>query len=345
MSQTEMQGIDIQPFDQDASSQPEYTKLNLTQAQMMHTSALFQQLPSLLAADTLSKAYTIQLPPGAKMEDLMLYKDGTQGLSLRAPDGKFMPGHGSLASVDAKATMMGAFSIMSIATGQFYLTEINKNMTAINQKADRILSFLYGDKRAELTSELQFVHYAYQNYNAIMTNESQKTATLANIQEARKVAMKDVEFYLSELEHYARDKNIADLKEYVNDSLKKKDCLQMAIQLYSMSNVLEICYSQNSNAAYLDYMEDDTISYIDKCEKRLLSDLSAIQMRIRSFKPGPLSKVDKEACESKIAELGDSLANGDNWIDREPLREILQLYRKGSTYCLNQNGELYLKTA
>lgn len=57
---------------------------------------------------------------------------------------------------------------MSIASGQYFLSEINNNLSAINQKADKILEFLYGDKKAELMSEVSFVNFAYQNYNSIM---------------------------------------------------------------------------------------------------------------------------------------------------------------------------------
>ena len=81
---------------------------------------------------------------------------------------------------------------------------------------DKILEFLYGDKKAELMAEISFVKYAYQNYNSIMSHESQRTATIASIQEAKKVAMKDIEFYMNDLDLAAKTKDNSELISTVN---------------------------------------------------------------------------------------------------------------------------------
>jgi hypothetical protein len=43
-------------------------------------------------------------------------------------------------------------------------------------------------------SEINFIQRAYKNYNSIMNHESQRIATISSIQNAEKVAMKDIEF-------------------------------------------------------------------------------------------------------------------------------------------------------
>ena len=48
----------------------------------------------------------------------------------------------------------------------------------MNQSIDEILEFLYGDKRAELISEVGFVKAAYQNYSSIMQHEQQRFAII-----------------------------------------------------------------------------------------------------------------------------------------------------------------------
>ena len=193
-------------------------------------------------------------------------------------------------------------------------------------------------------SEVRFINFAYHNYSSIMSNDMQRIATIVNIQEARKVAMKDIEFYVSDLDSLAKTKDISDLDSFVNKVFRMKNCLQLAIQLYCMSNILEVCYSQNTNNTYLKYVEKDIFSYIDKCEKRMLSDFSAIQMRVDNYKGHPLKKIDKSVHEKHINEIVDLLGSGEELIKRKPLRSVLHSYQKESIYYLDKKGDLYLKS-
>ena len=196
-----------------------------------------------------------------------------------------------------------------------------------------------------MISEVSFVNFAYQNYNSIMTNDTQRTATIVNIQEARKVAMKDMEFYISDLDALSKTKDISDLDSFVNEAFRIKECLQLAIQLYSMSNILEVYYSQNMDGTYLKYVEKDILTYIDKCEKRMLSDFSAIQMRVANYKGSPLRKIDKSEYEKQVNDIVDLLGNGEELIKRKPLQSVLQSYQKEAVYYLDKDGDVYFQTA
>ena len=61
------------------------------------------------------------------------------------------------------------------------------------------MDFLYGDKKAELMSEISFTKYAFENYASIMAHEAQRAATITSLQSAKKVAMNDIEFYIHDL--------------------------------------------------------------------------------------------------------------------------------------------------
>lgn len=345
MEPIKLYDFEIVPCD-DISKQGDLKKLEMSSAQKMQTSALFQQLPSITTAGAVSNAYMMKLPAGVSSADLVHYTKYQGAVSNVYLDesGKFS-GQAPLYSLKGQAIAMGAFSAMSIATGQYYLSEINNNLTAINQKADKILEFLYGDKKAELMSEVRFVNFAYQNYSSIMMSDAQRIATIVNIQEARKIAMKDIEFYVSDLDSLAKTKDISDLDSFVNDVFRMKDCLQLAIQLYGMSNILEVYYSQNTDNTYLKYVEDDIFSYIDKCEKRMLSNFSAVQMRINNYKGPLLRKTDKSGYEKRISEIVDLLGSGEELIKRSPLQVVLHSYQKASIYYLDEDGNVYLKTA
>lgn len=342
MNDTTLFGFDIKTCD-GVPKQKGLIKLEMNSSQKMHTSALFQQFPSMIATGTMTNAYTMKLPAGVSPSDLMHYHNGGVGNTFLGENG--IAGKAPLYSMQAQAIIMGAFTAMSIASGQYFLSEINNNLSAINQKADKILEFLYGDKKAELMSEVSFVNFAYQNYNSIMANDTHRTATIVNIQEARKVAMKDMEFYISDLDSLSKTKDISDLNLFVDEAFRIKECLQLAIQLYSMSNILEVYYSQNVDVTYLNYVEKDILTYIDKCEKRMLSDFSAIQMRVANYKGGPLKKIDKSVYEKQVNDIVDLLGSGEELIKRKPIQSVLQSYQKESIYYLDKEGGVYLQTA
>lgn len=318
-------------------------KLDLTSAQKVHISALCQELPSMMATQTLANAYILNLPKGITTDDLMHYKNGGLGVAYFGEKG--IAGHGSLQSLHQQAVLMSAFNVMSMASGQYFLSEINNNLTVINQKADKILEFLYGDKKAELMSEVSFVNSAYQNYNSIMTHDNQRTATIISLQGARKTAVKDIEFYMSDLDSLVKAKDNGDLEQFVNKAFKIKDCLQLSVQLYCMSNVLEVFYSQNMEADYIDYVEKDILAYIDKCEKRLLSSFSAIEMYVNNYKGNPLKKIDKSVYENRIGEYVELLGSGKEFIERKPLQAVLQSCMQERVCYLDKGGDVYLKIA
>ena len=185
-------GFEIEIFEDniDFSNRKDLIKLELTSSQKMHTSALLNAAPSLAAIGT-KNACVLHLPDGITTSDLMKYGNGGLGNIYYRPDGK-IAGQAPLELLGKQQVIMGAFTAMSIASGQYFLSEINSNLTAINQKIDKILEFLYGDKKAELISEVSFVNFAFQNYGSIMECDHQRTATIISLQGARKVAMKDI---------------------------------------------------------------------------------------------------------------------------------------------------------
>lgn len=338
-------GFEIEIFEDniDFSNRKDLIKLELTSSQKMHTSALLNAAPSLAAIGT-KNACVLHLPDGITTSDLMKYGNGGLGNIYYGPDGK-IAGQAPLELLGKQQVIMGAFTAMSIASGQYFLSKINSNLTAINQKIDKILEFLYGDKKAELISEVSFVNFAFQNYGSIMECDHQRTATIISLQGARKVAMKDIEFYMSDLDSLVKAKDTPDLNSIIGKAFQIKDCLQLAIQLYCMSNILEVAYSQNGNILYHEYVEKDILSYIDKYEKRMLSNFSAIQMYIKTYKGNLLKKIDKTVYEKQVEEFVDSLGNGEEFIRRKPLQSFLQSFQKESAFVLDMEGNAYLKTA
>lgn len=320
-----------------------FKKMKLTETQKIQIGGLMQQLPTMLAVNSLSGAYTIQFPAGISGH-LMQYKNGGVGTSIQGVDSKIV-GHASLESMSSQAAVLGALSIMAIVSGQYFLAQINSELKTMNQNIDKILEFLYGDKKAELISEVSFVKYAYQNYSSIMGHETQRIATLISLQESKKVAMKDIEFYMSDLDSTVNTKCGSDMMSWIERIFQIKDCLELSMQLYSMSSLLEIYYSQNYEVDYISNVEEESVIYIGKCEKRMLGSFNKLSAFIQTYKEGPLRKIDKPAFEKKVNLVIDSYGKGTESGIIKSIRSVLHAPEKATEYYVTNEGNVYLKAS
>jgi len=338
-------GFQIAPYDGmvDLEDTSRFTKLALSSGQKMQVSALLQQAPQALAAGTLANAYTVTFPEGLP-HTLTALKQGGYGSMIRA-NGQFA-GSASFYPVAAQAAALGAFTAMSAVTGQYFLTQINSELEIVNQKLDEILGFLYGEKKAELMAEISFVKYAHSNFSTIMMHEDQRAATIASLQSAKKVAMKDIEFYLSDLDSTAKKKakDYDDLRGLMDKALRIKDSIEMSRQLYVVSGLLELYYSQNYEKEYIDYIESDMISYVNKCDSRILSGLSTFQGKLTDYKAKPLEKTDdRERRIEKIAIEVEPYKDGNDSPIRVAMESSLEALHKKAEYYVDNTGSVYMK--
>lgn len=338
-------GCEIMPLDEtvDFSDNRKFTKLDLTQGQKMQLNALAGQLPALAGMDILSNSMVIKFPEGVQ-GTLVKLKNGGHTLTLRDSEtGKFN-GTAWLESLDRQATVLGVFTVMSIASGQYFLSQINSSLAQISLGVDKILEFLYGDKRAELLSEVSFIRFAYENYASVMEHSEQRIATLISLQNAKKVAMKDIEFYLSDLSSIIKGRKTSDISTTVPKMIKTKECLDLSLQLYTMSNLLEIYYAQNYDSKYISFMESEASEYISRCEKRSLSCFSQLQQLLAGVKEVPFTKIDKAAFTKQVDGIMAELETPGNSQLQITLQSALNKFNREKQYCIS-NGEVYLKVS
>ena len=339
---TNDQNFGIVPYNGslDISNSRGLTELKLGEGQKMQVGALLQQLPSASAAGTLADVYTVSFPEGITGK-LMKYADGRFGTPIIGENGRIIA-HASLESLAPQALAMGCFTAMSIASSQYFLNQINNELKMIRSSLDKILEFLYGDKKAELLAEASFVKYAFENYDSIMKVECQRAGIIANLIGAKKVAMKDIEFYLRDLDSAMTGKDVSSVIDKV---FQIKESLEFSMQLYGMSSLLEVYYSQNFDKAYLNYVENDISVYIGKCEKRMLGDFSALKVMAEAGKGNLLKKVDNTAALKQIDDFIDILNKGEESAIRKSLKDALYATSKKARYYITKEGAVYLKTA
>ena len=325
------------------SDDTKFKKLETGSTHNIQLSALDQNILPTVATNMISNAYRVEFPEGLP-HVLTALKQGGFGSMIKGESGRFV-GSASFYQMSSEAIIMGSFTAMSIASGQYFLAQINDEMKMMNLKLDDILEFLYGDKKAELVAELSFIKYAYENYGSIMEHEHQRSATIASLQDAKIVAMKDIEFYINDLEKTVthKVKDFADLIKRTQKSLQIKECLSLSQQLYVMSSMMEIFYAQNMDSNYLKYIEKDVLSFIDKCDKRMLASFSTLKGLLDGYKGNPLEKVDKTKCEPIIERIINDLNDGEESSMRKAVRSTLHAPEKKTEYYIDNSGDVYLR--
>ena len=309
-----------------------------------HGSALTQHLIPAAATGMLANAYCVKFPEGVP-HTLMKFKEGGYGSAIMGKKG--IIDQASFHKMLPQATFMGVFTVMSAVTGQYFLSEINSKLEKINQTVTDILAFLYGDKKAELISEISFIQYAQKCFTSIMQHEEQRIATIIGIQSAKKVAMKDIDFYLNDLEATVQNKE--NTKEKSARSLSKNaatkqiiSSLELSLQLYIMCSILEPYYSQNYDREYLDYIIEDTAEYVSKYRGCVRLCLGKMHGRISEQHTGKHLTYDLRARQAEIEKYLDSLPSGEKEI-RQQMQEALYAPLKPTELYLTANGEAYYR--
>lgn len=334
--------FEIKPVNEkiDFENRERFQKLVLTGEQKSRINAMMQYVPAAMSSASMGQAYIVKFPEGV-VGTLTKLKQGGFGSMIKGADGQFV-GNASLYQLSEQAAFLGGFTAMSCVTGQYFLSEINNKLRMIKMNLDKILEFLYGDKKAELLSEISFAKYAYRNYNSIMACDQQRIATITSLQEAKKVAIKDVEFYMVDLDTAVNTKENSDVKMWVDRTLQIKDSLDLSMQLFIMSSLLEVYYAENYDSRYLQYLEKEITAYLEKCEKRMISGFSALSMRIGEHKGKLWEKVDTQEYKQRVDILLESLHNNEETPMKEIVHSALEKISQEEEYYVH-DGEVYLK--
>lgn len=335
-------GCEIDTLDDvNVSNEHKFTKLELTQEQKMQISGLMNQLPALLNVNSISKAVRLTFPKGVQ-GSLMALKRGGYSTTLVDKTGKIV-GTASLNYPTFQTAALGAFTAMSVVSGQYFLAQINNKLGEMSSKLDEILEFLYSDKRAELLSEVNFIHFAYENYKSVMEHSEQRIATLVNLQSAKKVAMKNIEFYLSDLksaiDNMYKKKSAMDKKNswIAKKMIRTQECLEFSLQLYAMSNILEVYYSENFDPKYTRFVEDEATKYIGTCANNSHIYFGRLQQLLAGAKTPAQTEAANEV--NDIVERMGRIITSPLLTE---LRSTLCETSKEKQYYLTRDGEVYL---
>lgn len=330
--------FEIEPCDLAAITPGKYTAIPTSKIDQSQIGLLQSQLINVIDAAAISNAYLVKFPEGLPHTLMQLKQGGFSSAVVNANNR--IAGTASLHDLQTLSVVSSGFALMSIATGQYYLQNIHKDLSMINLKIDQILGFLYGEKSAELLAEISFVNEAYRNYGTIMKYENQKLAVLTGLQNSKKIAMKDIEFYIYDLSRTVQHNaaKYSDFEQVVNDSIRIKDSLELTIQLLTMANILEVYYSENYDPDYISNVKDSVTEYISKCDNRILAEFSRLNGRNSEFTNIFRKKLDTSKMEKVITGVVNSYSSIKDSKDRRGVTDVLDSINNPVEYLVSSDG-------
>lgn len=261
----------------------------------------------------------------------------------------------------APQIISGVFSIMSIVTGQYYMSQINNNLQKMEKEISDIKQYLKDDKKSKLLSREEFLRTTQDSLNYILENDMQKLSTITSIQKIKIDSLADINFYkmqINNLEDLSAEKD--KIEEILMNIYEKCELISeywYSLYLYCFAIYLEALVSQNYNQDYLKILKEDIA---EKCKtykdehsewKKRLSDYiySAKAFEINDFFKivekvtrtnllnilplikmtgevskfiGMIDRIIKEGKRDKISKLKDKLLNtGENIKEIESRKE------------------------
>jgi hypothetical protein len=244
-----------------------------------------------------------------------------------------------------EAAVYGVFSVMSIATGQFFMFQINKELRQINRKLDDILKFLYGSKKSELIAEIKFVQAACNSYSSIMLHDEQRVAFLTSIQDAKKIAIKDIDFFGTVIDDKLNElkalNSFEELEKEISHNVEPiKENYELSLQLYIISCIMDVFFAQNFDKNYINMVENDIKDqYVEQCKNKMIEYYTSLSMLIDQVKIKKANHYRSEKLKNKIADSKDNISN--TYKDIYAKLDILHKLSEPQEYCVTKDGTVY----
>jgi len=320
------------------SDNDRFIKLDSSAASQI--SSMMHVLPSAFAGNALSGAYRVVFPKG--MSGVLVPHNGGSLAIMRDPVTKDFLAHGTLYGLNDIGLMYNVFSALSVATGQYFMREIDQSLQDIQKRLDQVLDFLYTDKSCELYAEAQMVYGIYNNCVSIMRCPEQRTAALQSLQHAKVLAERNIQFYYRDMD------KLGVKRDSLNNLENDLNNYTQAVSLYGVCATMEIVLSENYDETYMKYIEEDLKRHVEKHHEEVGKlkgmVISMPKPAATPFKAAPKSDPDKARILKHIEKLLGQNSPVKGYSD--VIARMREEYTEKSEFRIVPDGSVYkCKTA
>jgi len=236
------------------------------------------KIPEIASAIALSQSFRIVMPAGVLGKLMPLVKDPAMSglLTTTIVGGK----SGQIIGVAGLASMSGfilpvvVWTILSFITGQFFLSQIQKNTRAIFDELRNILFFLVAKEESDLGARIEFLHYVVMNFKALSRNSEMRLTTLVNLQKVNIESLAGLKLWVHNIERELvdigtaidsakenknRNENIDKVANLVGEIQQHVNRAIASYQCYSLGSTLEIQLGSIFEPSLLEYTNNSLL--------------------------------------------------------------------------------------
>lgn len=195
-------------------------------------SRVLGSIPDIASAIALSQSFRVVMPAGVVGKLMPLVKDpamtGLTTTTLVGSNGQIL-GSAGLASMAGFVAPLVVWTVLSFLTGQFFLTQIQKNTRAIFDELRTILYFLVAKEESDLGARIEFLHYVSTNFDVLSQNSEMRLSTLTNLQKVKIESLAALKLWIHNIEKRLGD--ISDSITLVKDKKNRRENTDKVIQL------------------------------------------------------------------------------------------------------------------
>ena len=153
------------------------------------------------------------------------------------------------------------FSVLSLATGQYYMNQINKKLDDIILSISFIKDFLNDEKRSDLESYEHYFYGIVNNLEIMDENEIYRQSVLSELQNIQNKLFSSIQLYSKQIMRHksnisSKDK-IDDIVGKINDLGELVSSYKYSIILYMYSKILELLISKIMDELYIKSIIND----------------------------------------------------------------------------------------
>lgn len=260
--------------------------------------------------------YRVEFPKGVKGE-LMKAKDGNGYLgAIKDENGKII----SQARLIPEGVSGSAVASTAL-TGAVMLAVLKK-IEKLEQGQKEILEILERDKKSQLLADYDLLVTYIQDYRFYWENEATVMVNLNQVKNIKRNVMKDIRSYKEQLENLISQEEslffFGDSKDKINRVLDRFAHYNLGLNVFSLSQYLEVMLSQNYQAEYLEKISAQMREYAGEFAEVY----SNCYARVENLKNNSLSIQGKNALAGSSRFVGN-LIGAIPWVKEGPVDEKL----------------------
>lgn len=162
---------------------------------------------------------------------------------------------------------LSVFDTVSAVTGQYYMAEINHKLSSIENKTDRILSFLDNQIKGDLCSIDQTLNEIICNMDFILQNDTEKMSYLNEVISIKREVLSKINFFKRQIDESKENVEIKSKEKDLSEEIKKITTYfpeyWYAVYLYAKAVACEIVLAKVDDPQDLSRRKDNVLSQVE----------------------------------------------------------------------------------